>query len=95
MQAVRRRIEREGTVDPNARDLVLRGWARLDRGDANRAEIQLLFERALEIDPQSASADARASGRSRGAARGRSNGAAALESRAEWTGMLTKAAYRR
>jgi tetratricopeptide (TPR) repeat protein len=56
VQAVRRRIERERTVDPNARDLVLRGWARLDRGDANRAEIQLLFERALEIDPQSASA---------------------------------------
>jgi len=53
VQAAHRRIEREGMADANARDLVMRGWARFERGDANRAESQLLFERALEIDARS------------------------------------------
>jgi tetratricopeptide (TPR) repeat protein len=53
VQAAHRRIEREGTADANARDLVMRGWASFERGDANRAESQLLFERALEIDARS------------------------------------------
>jgi adenylate cyclase len=52
-RAAASRLEREKTVDPTARDLVMRAWARFDRGDPNRAEIQHLFERALEIDPQS------------------------------------------
>jgi adenylate cyclase len=52
-RAAANRLEREQTADPTARDLVMRAWARFDRGDPNRAEIQQLFERALEIDPQS------------------------------------------
>jgi hypothetical protein len=32
------------------------GWARLNAGDTNQAEIQRLFERALEINPQSVGA---------------------------------------
>jgi TolB-like protein len=53
VQAAGRRIEREGTIDPSARDLVMRGWAELLGADASRKEIQGLFERALEIDPRS------------------------------------------
>jgi adenylate cyclase len=56
VQAAQRGIERERTVDPNARDLVMRGWARFDWSDVNRSETQPLFERALKIDPQSVSA---------------------------------------
>jgi TolB-like protein/Flp pilus assembly protein TadD len=54
-----RRIERERALDPDARDLVMRGWSLWYRpfSMANRAEAQRLFERALEID--SGSVDAR------------------------------------
>jgi TolB-like protein/class 3 adenylate cyclase len=52
-RAAASRLEREKTVDPTARDLVMRAWARFDQGDPNRAETQHLFQCALEIDPQS------------------------------------------
>jgi adenylate cyclase len=50
-----RRIERERAVNPDARDLIMRGWAWYYRPrSANTArEAQLAFERALEIDPRS------------------------------------------
>jgi TolB-like protein/DNA-binding winged helix-turn-helix (wHTH) protein len=51
-----RRIEREKPSDIAARDLVIRGWAGINRENANPVEIQQLFERALAIDPQSANA---------------------------------------
>jgi adenylate cyclase len=53
--AAGRRIEQEKSVDPNAQDLVMRGRAALNRpfSAANRQEAQRLFERALEIEPQS------------------------------------------
>jgi adenylate cyclase len=53
VQAAGRSIERERTVDPNAHDLIMRGWGLILSGDSNQAEIQRLFERALEIDPRS------------------------------------------
>jgi adenylate cyclase len=49
----RPRIEHERPGDVSARDLVMLGWARFNHADANKAEVQALFERALEIDPQS------------------------------------------
>jgi adenylate cyclase len=52
MEVVRGRVEREGPGQSSALDLVMAGWDRLIRGDTNQAEIQRLFERALEIDPQ-------------------------------------------
>src|SRR5207245_5494096 len=50
-----RRIEQERAVNPDARDLIMRGWAWYYRPrSANTArEAQLAFERALEIEPQS------------------------------------------
>jgi tetratricopeptide (TPR) repeat protein len=58
LEAASRRIEREKAVDPDARDLVTRGWALFNRpiSVANRQEAQRAFERALEIDPRSADA---------------------------------------
>jgi len=52
------RIEQEKAVDPDARDLVMRGWAWLYRPDSkeNRQEALRAFERALEIDPRSTDA---------------------------------------
>ena len=54
-----RRIERENAVDPDVRDLVMRGWARWYAGPQSpKAGQEALnaFERALEIDPRSAEA---------------------------------------
>jgi adenylate cyclase len=54
-EAVGRRIEQERVVDPDARDLVMRGWALFYRpfSVANRREAQRAFEQALEIDHRS------------------------------------------
>jgi adenylate cyclase len=53
-----RRIEHENAVDPDARDLVMRGWAWWYGPQSPKAaqEALLAFERALEIDPRSADA---------------------------------------
>ena len=53
-----RRIEHERARNPDARDLVMRGWSLWYRpfSMANREEAQRLFERALEIDPGSVDA---------------------------------------
>jgi tetratricopeptide (TPR) repeat protein len=53
-----RRIEHENAVDPEARDLVMRGWAWWYGPQSPKAAQQALmaFERALEIDPRSADA---------------------------------------
>ena len=50
-----RRIDQERAVDPDARDLVMRGKAVSLRphSAANRQEALRAFERALEIDPES------------------------------------------
>jgi adenylate cyclase len=50
-----RRIEDDKVADPDARDLVTRGWATLYRPDSlpTRLEALRIFERALEIDPRS------------------------------------------
>src|SRR3954453_13610224 len=55
VQDASRRIEKERAVDPNARDLIMRGWAWWNKSDsaANQEEAQRAFERALEIDPDS------------------------------------------
>jgi adenylate cyclase len=55
---VGRRIEREGMPNPDARDLVMRGWAWLYRPASalTRREAQHAFEGALEIDPDSVDA---------------------------------------
>ena len=47
------RIELERAADPDARDLVMRGWARFSRpvSAATMQEAQQDFERAVEIDP--------------------------------------------
>jgi TolB-like protein/cytochrome c-type biogenesis protein CcmH/NrfG len=52
------RIERENAADPDARDLVMRGWAWWYRPSsiANAQEALRAFERALELDPRSAEA---------------------------------------
>ena len=52
------RIEQEKTVDPDARDLVMRGWAWWYRAASVAAEEEALraFERALEIDQRSTDA---------------------------------------
>ena len=49
------RIERERAVDPDPRDLVIRGWAVLVRpvSAATLQEARRIFEQALEIDPGS------------------------------------------
>src|SRR6202040_374409 len=53
-----RRIALERAVDPDARDLVMRGWARFYTpvSAANNREARQYFERALEIDPRSVDA---------------------------------------
>jgi TolB-like protein/Tfp pilus assembly protein PilF len=53
-----RRIEHENAVDPDARDLVMRGWARWYGPQSPKAAQEALtaFERALEIDPRSTDA---------------------------------------
>jgi adenylate cyclase len=53
-----RRIGQEKAVDPDARDLVMRGWALWHRpySTAGSQEAQRTFERALEIDPGSVDA---------------------------------------
>jgi TolB-like protein/Tfp pilus assembly protein PilF len=54
VEAASRRIERERAVDPDARDLATRAWARLLRGPPSAATVQEALqyaERALEIDP--------------------------------------------
>jgi adenylate cyclase len=55
VQAVGRRIEQEKTADPDARDLLMRGWAWFYKpaSAATLQEAQRLFEQALEIDPHS------------------------------------------
>jgi adenylate cyclase len=40
----RPRIEHERPGDVSARDLVMLGWARFNHADANKAEVQALFE---------------------------------------------------
>jgi len=56
--AVGRRIEQEKVVNPDALDLVMRGWALQNRPrtSANSREAQRSFERALELDPRSVDA---------------------------------------
>ena len=53
-----RRIERESSLNPDARDLVMRGWAWWYGLQTQKAGQEALraFERALEIDPRSADA---------------------------------------
>jgi TolB-like protein/class 3 adenylate cyclase/Tfp pilus assembly protein PilF len=55
VEAVGRRIEHERAVDPDAHDLVMRGWACYYRPASvpTRQEAQRFFERALEVDPRS------------------------------------------
>ena len=58
VQDAARRIEREAAVDPDARDLVMRGWALYHRlrSPATLRPAQRAFEHALEIDPGSVDA---------------------------------------
>jgi adenylate cyclase len=58
VEAAATRIEQEGVVDPDARDLVMRGWAHWNRPRSapNQQEAQRAFERALEIDSRSVDA---------------------------------------
>jgi adenylate cyclase len=58
VKAAGRRIEQERAVDPDARDLVMRGCARYYRSSskADRLEAQRSFEQALEMDPGSVDA---------------------------------------
>jgi TolB-like protein/class 3 adenylate cyclase/tetratricopeptide (TPR) repeat protein len=55
VQAVGRQIERERTVNPDAQDLIMRGWALYERtpAAASRDPAKEQFERALAIDPNS------------------------------------------
>jgi TolB-like protein len=57
-ELVGRQIEREASVDPNARDLVMRGWAFYYRpvSPSIRQKALRAFARALEIDPRSVDA---------------------------------------
>jgi TolB-like protein/class 3 adenylate cyclase len=52
---VSRRIEQEGGVNPDARDLVMRGWAQWHRPRSmtNNQEVQRTFEQALALDRRS------------------------------------------
>jgi adenylate cyclase len=58
LEAAASGIEQEGVVDPDARDLVMRGWTfwYRPRSVTNQQEAQRAFERALEIDPRSVDA---------------------------------------
>jgi adenylate cyclase len=53
--AVAGRIEQQRKIDPDARDLVMRGWAWWHRPTtiAARQEARRVFERALTLDPES------------------------------------------
>jgi len=53
-----RRIEQQKAVDPDARDLVMRGWAAWwqPRSLTNTEAAQRLFEQALALDPRSVDA---------------------------------------
>jgi adenylate cyclase len=55
---VGRRLEQENEINPNARDLVMRGWAQWyrPRTIANSQEAQQTFEQALALDPRSVDA---------------------------------------
>ncbi|HVH80789.1 MAG TPA: tetratricopeptide repeat protein, partial [Stellaceae bacterium] len=55
VQAAWRQIDREQPVNPDAQDLIMRGWALYQRTPvaASRDEAKKAFERALQIDPQS------------------------------------------
>ena len=55
VQAVGREIEHEQGVDPDAQDLIMRGWALYQRAQAaaSREDAKQLFEQALKIDPKS------------------------------------------
>jgi TolB-like protein len=55
VEAAARRIDRESLVDPDARDLVIKGraWHNRPTSASMRRERQHAFERALEIDPHS------------------------------------------
>jgi adenylate cyclase len=53
-----RRIEKEKERDPDARDLVMRGWSwwHRPRSDATVQAAQKAFERALDVEPRSVDA---------------------------------------
>jgi adenylate cyclase len=55
IQAVGRQIDKEQPVNPDAQDLIMRGWALYQRtpAAANRDEAKEAFARALRIDPKS------------------------------------------
>jgi len=55
VEAIGSRIEQEGVVDPDTRDLVMRGWAWYYRpmSVGTVQEAQRAFERALEVDTRS------------------------------------------
>ena len=57
-EAVGRRVEREGSVNSDAQDFLMRGWASYYRpaSIASRHEALRAFERALEADSQSVAA---------------------------------------
>ncbi len=59
VQAAGRRIEQERTVDPDAQDLMMRGWALYQRplNTENRKKALQAFERAQAIDPNSLDAE--------------------------------------
>ena len=58
VEASVRRIEQERAVDPDARDLVTRGWALSNRmaSAETQTDGKRVFERAFEIDPESVDA---------------------------------------
>jgi len=58
IEAANSRLERERAIDPDARDLVMRGWAFFNRpfSSTTMQEAQRAFERALEIDSRSVDA---------------------------------------
>jgi len=55
VQAAGRQIEQEQTVNPDAQDLIMRGWALYQRAQAaaSREDARQAFERALRIEPKS------------------------------------------
>jgi adenylate cyclase len=55
VQAVGRQIESERSANPDAQDLIMRGWALYQRtqASASRDEAKRDFEQALQIDPNS------------------------------------------